>query len=297
MNQWPGLQLRVTEAWDEDNYHTRNSLHYEGRAVDITTSDRDRKKYGLLGRLAVEAGFDWVYYESRSHIHASCKSEATSPSKNGGCFTGESTVMTSSGARKEMKDVEIGDEILTVNSAGDFEFSPVLLFLDRDPEETRKFVEITTETGAKLTLTPTHLVYHSEFEAENSIEEDVSSEFAAVYAEDVLVGDRVLVQSGGRLRPERVVSRAVVASSGVFAPLTSTGTLVVDSVVASCYAVVDSQFTAHAAFAPVRLYESAKRGLSKLFFEDGEVEAQNGVHWYADVLYSMARVFLPNHLR
>ncbi|XP_017261909.1 sonic hedgehog protein A [Kryptolebias marmoratus] len=191
MNQWPGVKLRVTEGWDEDGHHFEESLHYEGRAVDITTSDRDKSKYGTLSRLAVEAGFDWVYYESKAHIHCSVKAGK-----------GNATRM------------------------------------------------------------------------------------AAVFASRVRPGQQGLVAA--------TVTRIYTQErEGSFAPVTAQGTLVVDQVLASCYAVIEDHQLAHWALAPVRL---AHRASSMLFSSGPRVGAQSdGVHWYSKVLYQLGTWLLDSH--
>ncbi|OQR66776.1 sonic hedgehog protein-like, partial [Tropilaelaps mercedesae] len=212
----------------------------------------------MLARLAVEAGFDWVYYESKRHVHCSVKPDSVNERKPAGCFERSSLVQTREGPRP-MSAVRINDEVLSYNSdKGTLEYSPVITFLDRDPTRKEHFVKIKTESGEQLVLTRYHLVYRQEYDGQPSV----------TYAVRILPGDKILtLQSDnvthgasfsgdmplGQIRATKVLAVHHVRSRGVYAPLTATGNIVVNGVVASCYALVNDHQLAHKAFAPLRM--------------------------------------------
>ncbi|XP_015199889.2 desert hedgehog protein [Lepisosteus oculatus] len=248
MNQWPGVRLRVTEGWDEDGHHPPNSLHYEGRAVDITTSDRDPRKYGTLAQLAVEAGFDWVYYESKSHVHCSVKSDHSVTVEKGGCFPGSAQVSLAGGGQVSLSTVSSGMHVLAVDKAGLLVPSRVLLFLDRDAGRKACFIVLETKEETRLRLTPSHLLFLS---SKRTLD---LSLYQASFASEAMPGKFVLVKSeGGELHPSQILSVSLEEDVGVYAPLTEHGTLFVDGVLVSCYAELNDHSLAHWVFAPLRV--------------------------------------------
>ncbi|XP_041607105.1 sonic hedgehog protein isoform X1 [Vulpes lagopus] len=335
MNQWPGVKLRVTEGWDEDGHHSEESLHYEGRAVDITTSDRDRSKYGMLARLAVEAGFDWVYYESKAHIHCSVKAENSVAAKSGGCFPGSATVHLEQGGTKLVKDLRPGDRVLAADDQGRLLYSDFLTFLDRDDGAKKVFYVIETrEPRERLLLTAAHLLFVAPLNDSAAGEPEAPSGAGpppggapgrrALFASRVRPGQRVYVVAerggGRRLLPAAVHSVTLrEEATGAYAPLTAQGTILINRVLASCYAVIEEHGWAHRAFAPFRLAHALLAALAPARTDrggggdgggggrlppaaPGALEAPGaadapgaaGIHWYSQLLYQIGTWLLDS---
>lgn len=232
-----------------------------------------------------------------------------------GCFSGDSVVTTGLGEKKLMKDLRVGESVLALSDDGVLRPSEVLLFLDRNDKVRTEYVTLVTDAGKSITATPTHLVLRWEKPERSQIR------YAnPVYAKRVRVNDTLLTvvgdgTGGRRLRTERVVEIRNTEKVGLYAPLTVDGTVVVDDIVASCYAVVNSQWLAHLAFLPVRMVASARASLYGLIWRLGHplhdsssssssaarryvgapdtIQPANGIHWYPRMLYAISDYVIP----
>lgn len=103
--------------------------------------------------------------------------------------------------------------------------------------------------------------------------------------------DFLLVNVNNNLEPQRVTEVRAVLSRGFIAPLTREGTVVVDSVAASCYALVNSQSLAHISFMPFRTMKT----ISNWFSKPTKLSESNqkGLNWYAKTLYNIKDFVVP----
>lgn len=227
--------------------------------------------------------------------------------KTGGCFPGDAQVVLEGGATKQVRDLHPGDRVLassTTDGRGPLLYSPVLSFLDRQPNVTKIFFIIGTNTGLNIALTAAHLIFVtdctgglSEPKWEETAEEPLlgsvrggrpgrEAGLRTVFASEVRPGQCVLTsqgKAGSRASLSVVTSVEEQRSAGLYAPLTQHGSIVVNGVLASCYAAVDNHHLAHWVLAPLRFFYSLM----------GPSEPQtDGLHWYPSLLQRLGQMLL-----
>lgn len=207
-----------------------------------------------------------------------------------GCFTGTSTVKLSTGETRLLSELKIGEKVLSMDSNGNLVYSEVFMFLDRCVDQLREFIRIETDSGASITATPSHLIY-----VWRSIDKKSQTISDYKYADHIQINDFVLVNVNGLLKPQKVINIKNELHRGIYAPLTYDGTIIVNSVSASCYAMIDRQSIAHISFAPMRMFYSTIELFSTTNSNSIEQnQLPNGIHWYARALNKFKDICLPS---
>jgi hypothetical protein len=131
------------------------------------------------------------------------------------CFSSVATVTVRHKGLSEMTDLQVGDQVQTPNG-----FSPIYGFAHSDTTTETIFLQICTEENGKrpLEVSGDHLVF-------------LANNNTPVRADSIRVGHILANEAAGAL----VTSIGVVTRNGLYAPLTTTGTINVDGIVSSCY--------------------------------------------------------------
>ena len=186
-----------------------------------------------------------------------------------------------------MRQLRLGDRVRTLGTNGEITESEVITFLHKETQTQAEFYKLETSGGNAITLSPQHLI----FRKENS-----SSPISVVFASEINHGNLLYVSNGSDFQYQEVTRITIVTERGVYAPLTTHGTMLVDGVLVSCYATWPSHHAAHLAMAPLRAACAITRAWKQLTslegwpYWDGSPET-DGFSWYALALMALANAF------
>lgn len=137
----------------------------------------------------------------------------TLPDVGDACFSADSSVQVAGKGSVAMKDLTIGDLVMT-----DQQYQPVFGFAHLEPSRMAEFLSIEMASNGKpLEITSEHLVFMQEGNA--------------VRADSVKVGDMLRGTEGA----VTVTKIEKVFKQGLYAPMTPSGSVVVEGIVASNY--------------------------------------------------------------
>lgn len=137
----------------------------------------------------------------------------TNSGGSAGCFSATSNVVVQGKGPVAMKDIQAGDMVMVDGSR----FEPIYAMGHRQENQMAAFVKIST-TKESVEVTPEHLI-------------PVVGKAHPVRADSVEVGDYLFAVDGER----RVTKVGSVEKQGLYDPLTPSGKIVVDGLIASTY--------------------------------------------------------------
>ena len=139
-----------------------------------------------------------------------------------------------------MDSLELGDEVQVIIN-NEIRAEQVITFIHRQPEVMQEFLQITTVNNYKLKISEDHLLFVEKM-----------GKATTIPARDVKVRDTLYVRAGHSVEKDAVLSISKVYEKGVYAPVTLSGTILVNDVHTSCYFDVLSHEWSHRAMGVAR---------------------------------------------
>ncbi|KAL6060793.1 hypothetical protein QOT17_013270 [Balamuthia mandrillaris] len=215
-----------------------------------------------------------------------------------GCFPPFATVLLEEGRRIRMDQLQEGHRVQVLLEDGSLGFEPVVAMLhtSRAALTAYRTFHLQPSAGQKahFTLSPGHNVYvlvrqqeeegSKFFSAEEVVEARANGRIVATFAENVNAGDYLLwnnPESGNQLMAVRVEKVEESRQAGLYDPMTPSGTILVDNVLASVYSEFSPEI-AHWVFAPLRWMTTL---FPPVIADQHEAEVTMGgeevnMHWY-----------------
>jgi hypothetical protein len=229
------------------------------------------------------------------------------------CIDEDATTILSDGSKKKLKHVQVGDKVKTLDSNGQLIDTDVIMLIDKGKENCMcfkaflriiveyipkpktimtfkaTFISIRTYSDKILRVSTTHLIPISNGEYK--------------HAKRLASNDTILAYDHqiNRQIEEKIKTILIEPVDGYVAPLTMHGTILVNDILTSCYAVVESHALGHSVMAPVRLWYKASNKLNSLLPSSLKAnkhfprqQNNEGIHWYPQLLFSFSKKFLSS---
>ncbi|VDO80339.1 unnamed protein product [Schistosoma margrebowiei] len=336
-------------------------FHYAGRAVDMELITRQFGRphnsdlhLGVLAQIAYYvAHFDWCFFNRAGHTYSK---DSIVTSQWFGCFPSESKIYKSNGQLISMKDLKIGDYIITQNPLNGLLTNTLVFgFLDYDQHAWSPLIEIKYQIHSNLAqqhhhhhqqqqrehqqqqelqeeeqqqnsiyLTEDHLIFiydnttivnsnNNNNNNNNSNDINIMNK-KAVFASTVKKGQIIFVYN--HLHSNELIQAEIISVElknsllinhtqykiGLYAPITDTGTIIVDNVLVSCFAYISNHQLASFIISPWKFIYYLLFYINKLIklFQYNEYNNEidlinsNGIPWFIQWIYKFMYEILPD---
>ena len=185
-------------------------------------------------------------------------------SKSGGCYPGSAIIYDSNFRARRIESLQVGDKVLVISN-NSIQFDSVITFIHRQPEIVEGFLKIVTKKEKILLITEDHLLFV-----------ELMGQATAIPARDVKIGDTVYVRGSYGSEKDLVQSISTVYEKGAYAPVTLSGTILVNDVHTSCYFDVLSHEWSHRAMSIARALHHVSPSMMRRISAVGEKDGFPG---------------------